>query len=270
MTDWLDHWRLSRNPFGPGASPYVPTPTHDEAVARLVDAVANRERSAVLRATAGLGKSVVLERVLSEVRSPRRRIVRLTAAGDGTTRLAVIAERFGIRVSSGAARSETWRALGDAVRLARWQRLQIVCAIDDCQTLTQYPDLQNLEHLRHLDPHADSCLTVLQAFQVREDDGESPPAWQLAIRLVPLSRMETEAYLRHKLAAAGRDEPVFTARGLDRLHALAGGNPRGLDRLAGLGLRAAAWRALEMITPDVLEGVARECFLPTYEFAPVG
>jgi hypothetical protein len=37
------------------------------------------------------------------------------------------------------------------------------------------------------------------------------------------------------------------------------GIPRGLDRLGSLALMAGALRGLEIITPEVVEGAAREC-----------
>ena len=83
------------------------------------------------------------------------------------------------------------------------------------------------------------------------------------IRLPALTRSEAEQYLAAKLAAAGRDEPTFTPRALNRLHACSLGIPRGLDRLASLALMAGALRGLEIVTPDLIEGVTQECTLPT-------
>jgi type II secretory pathway predicted ATPase ExeA len=76
-----------------------------------------------------------------------------------------------------------------------------------------------------------------------------------------LTRSDAEAYLNAKLAMAGRPERTFTPRAITGLHAAAAGNPRTLDRLASLGLMAGALRGLEIITPDVIAGVARECAL---------
>ena len=61
------------------------------------------------------------------------------------------------------------------------------------------------------------------------------------------------------LRAAGRAEPTFTPRALNVLHACSGGVPRGVARLGSLALMAGAVRGLEMITPEIIEGVALEC-----------
>ena len=148
---WKSHWKLLRDPFGGGRGPYVPVPPHEEAVARLVDTIETGQRRAVFRAGAGLGKSMVLARALAETRSPVRRAVLVSSSGDGAGLLAGLAEGLGRRVPPGASRGLSWRALGEAVRLCRWQRLRVILAIDDCQHLTDPADRLDLDRLVHLD-----------------------------------------------------------------------------------------------------------------------
>jgi hypothetical protein len=76
---------------------------------------------------------------------------------------------------------------------------------------------------------------------------------------LPLTRGAAGRYLADKLASAGRDGLTFTPGAITRLHALSGGVPRGLDRLASLSLMAGAMKRLEVIPPEVVEGVTREC-----------
>ena len=45
---WIEHWGLSGDPFVECGGPYVPLPGHEEAVARLVDAIEAGHRLAVL------------------------------------------------------------------------------------------------------------------------------------------------------------------------------------------------------------------------------
>ncbi len=260
---WKSHWKLLHDPFGGSGRPYVPVPPHEEAVARLVDTIETGGQRAVLRAGAGLGKSMVLARALSETRSPLRRAVIVSSAIDGAGLFAGLAEGLGRRVAPGASRGASWRALGEAVRLCRWQRLRVILAIDDCQHLSEPVDRLDLERLVHLDVHPESRLTVLQVFRSDEDEPPSGPSaavpWELVIRLPALTRGNAEAYLRAKLALAGRSGLTFTPRAITRLHAASAGNPRTLDRLASLALMAGALRGLEIVSPDVVEGVAREC-----------
>jgi MSHA biogenesis protein MshM len=258
---WKRHWKLLRDPFLEGAPPYVPVAPHEEAVARLVDAIETGQKRAVVRAGAGLGKSSVLARALSQNRGPWRRSALVSSPTDGASLLAGLAEGLGRRAPASAGRAQGWKTLAEAVKLCRWQRQRVVLAIDDCQSLSDPSDRLDLARLTHLDTHPDARLTIVQTSRTGEADEPTTPAdpWELLIRLPALTRTDAEDYLTAKLASAGRDDPTFTPSAVQRLHLISAGSPRGLDRLASLALMAGAVRGLEIIPPEIIEGVAREC-----------
>lgn len=255
---WKRHWKLTRDPFLDGPSPYVSTPAHDEAVARLVDAMTSHQRRALLVAPGGLGKTRVLEEALSQSRAPGRRVARVVSPIDGGALFAGLAQQLGAVTPPDLSRSLAWRALCDAVRLCRWQRLHVVLTVDDCQDVMSPADHLDVERLVHVDPHPDARLTVVQIYRGAMEPLH-PHGWTLAIRLEPLTRNESQMYVERKLTAAGRSEPTFTPRAIHRLHACSEGVPQGLDRLGSLALMAGALQGLEMVTPEVVDNVVSEC-----------
>jgi type II secretory pathway predicted ATPase ExeA len=260
---WHRHWGLVRDPFDERRPSFVATPTHDEAVARLVHTIESGGRSARMVAGPGLGKSAVLSRAIEATRSPTRRFARAGGLADGPGLFASLAAGLGARVAREASRAEAWRALVESARLCRWQGVHVVIAIDDCQALGSTSDRLDLERLDHLDPDPAARLSVLRVGRptAPEEAGPVPADWGLSIRLIPLTRGEATRYLAAKLEAVGRREPTLTPRALTRLHALSGGVPRGLDRLASLAMMAGAVRGLEVIPPEVVDAAARECLI---------
>jgi hypothetical protein len=67
--------------------------------------------------------------------------------------------------------------------------------------------------------------------------GARAEAWKSSLSGVPYSAL---AYLRHHLALAGRDEPLFADDPIARLHRIASGLPRALNNAATAALIAAA------------------------------
>ncbi|HEV3164850.1 MAG TPA: AAA family ATPase [Isosphaeraceae bacterium] len=256
---WERYWQLSCDPFVEADSPFVATPMHAEAVARLVHVIEAGHRLGILKAPAGLGKTRALTEALTATRGSARRVALVSSPADGTALIAELAERLGRRVPLGSPRSLAWRRLAEAVRLCHWQGIDVLLAIDDCHHLATALDRIDLERLIHVAPRSEARVTVLQVG--REPGLESPVAvdWALSICLAPLTRSEAELYITAKLAVAGRAGLTFTPRALTCLHALSGGVPRGLDRLASLALIAGAARGLEVISPEVVEAVSREC-----------
>ncbi len=261
---WQRHWNLDHDPFGARRPGFVATPTHSEAVARLAHTIETAGRSARLVAGAGLGKSTVLARAIEATRAPTRRFARATGPVDGADLFATLAAGLGSRSGLDAGRAEAWRALVEAARLCRWQGIQVVLAVDDCRALATPADRVDLERLEGLDPDPAARLTVIRLGrpELGPEDEPTRADWGLLIRLDPLTRSESASYVEAKLGAAGRPEATFTPRALTRLHALSGGVPRGLDRIAGLALMAGAVRGLEVVPPEVVDAAARECLAP--------
>jgi MSHA biogenesis protein MshM len=255
---WRQYWQLATDPFSASGAPYVSTSGHDEALARLLDTIESGQRRAVLRGGAGTGKSTLLTRLVHESRRPSRRFVRVARPETGTELFAALASGLGVRPRGP---ESAWKALTDAMRLGRWQKLATILIVDDSQTRETPEDRRDLERLEHVDSHPAARFCVVLSWTDPPDELNDAPArpWDLAIQLPPLLRSESMRYVAEKLAAAGRSEPAFTPRALVRLHDLSEGVPRGLDRLATLALMAGALRRREVVTPDVIDAVALEC-----------
>jgi len=255
----LRHWGLSHDPFA-GRPGYVATPVHEEAVARLVYAVESGERRVTLTAGPGLGKTVVLEESLARLRDPRRRLCRVAAPLDGVSLLHELTRRLGGVSDPRLDRPGAWRAFLEVVRLYRVQGIALVLALDDAHTLATGPDRADLARLASIDCHPAARVSWLCVGRPADPTAYlDPDGWDLAIRLVRLTRSEAGQYLHARLATAGRVEPTFTPRAITRLHGLTGGVPRGLDRLASLALAAGALRRLEVIGPEIVDAVSAEC-----------
>ncbi len=260
---WLEHWGLKRDPFGERGGIYVPLAGHEEAVARLLHAVDAGHALAVLRASTGMGKSLVLSRALAEARHPRRRFARVLNPLDGGQLFQKLAGALGTFCPDGSGRIQAWQALEQAVRAWVAQGFQVVLAVDEGWPLVAGGGAMDLLHLRHLAGRSAGRVTVVL---VLSDEGLEPSGlvnpWTLAIGLKPLSCSEVETYLSAKLAAAGNREQVFGQRAATRLHLHSRGNPARLDGLAALCLMAAADRKLEAIASGVVENIVGQCHLP--------
>ena len=257
---WLNHLNLRHDPFAGREDLFVPLPGHREAVARLAHAIEGAERFVWLHAPAGLGKTRVLERALAETHSPARRTVRVSCPSHGSAWLLDLACRLGAPVERApATRARAWRRLADAIQLCAWQGLAVVLAIDNSHFLREGDDHRDLERLVHLEQAGQMGLTVIEVGRPQEKESASiADEWGCSIRLASLMRTEAELYLTAKLSRAGRDENPFSPAAVSRLHSLACGTPRGIDRLGTLCLMAAASQGLDRITPEIVSDAARE------------
>ncbi len=257
---WYRHWGLSRHPFDNTDSPYIPLPSHDEALYRLVYSIEQGHHLVIFRAEAGLGKTTVLRRAIAETRSSRREMVLVRPTAVGLEVPDQIVERLGLSGRRESGRAPMWQAMIRAFRVASLEGFQVILAIDDESEGGTGTIVRDLVATARAGCERGIRLTIILVGRpISEPRLEPEDGWSLAIALQRLTRSQVEHYLAAKLAAAGSSEQVFTPRAVTRLHGLSAGIPRGLEQLAGLSLMAGAVRGLEVISPDVVDGVAREC-----------
>ncbi len=257
---WMRHWGLAHDPFAEPASPYVSLPSHDEAIERLTYAAQTGQPHVVIRAASGLGKTTVLRQAISRIRSARRRIVVVSESDEGAILWGRLAAGLGAHPARAQSLSQAWRTLERAIRVLCLEGFQIVLAIDDCRgpagsAANLVPCLAGLGRLTLRDRREVTVIELHGDNTDRQaiDDGRCP----LRAQLKALTRSEAEDYLHQKLAAAGCREPIFMDRAITRLHCQSAGVPLALERLATLSLTAGAIRGIEVISPDIVDGVAR-------------
>jgi type II secretory pathway predicted ATPase ExeA len=256
---WLSHWGLTHDPFAAAASPYVSLSSHDEAVALLGYAVETGEPEVMICGSRGIGKTTVLRRAIAQVRGPSRRIVVVSEPPDDAVLLGRLAEGLGTHVGDEPTPGRAWKALERAVRARCLEGLQVVLAIEDCRRFAESP-LRGLIGFWRAFAGNRRGVTVVEVVGDNLDHFAAAE-FRRALHAVlkPMTRSETEEYLRQKLAAAGSRVSVFTSRAITRAHALCAGVPRGVERLATLSLIAGASRGVDQISAEIIEGVASAC-----------
>jgi type II secretory pathway predicted ATPase ExeA len=254
---WLRHWGLAHDPFVGTHSAYVPLPSHEEALARLLFSIERQQRIVTLFAEAGLGKTTVVRQVAREARSPRRRTVLVHAPSDGHQLLGLLADGLGLPFTAGSEPERVWRSLARALRSASIEGRHVVFLIDGWDRKPDAATLKDLTALLEVGgPRGTPVSLVRVGRGIDADADDCGDSRVLAIGLERLTRSESDTYLGAKLAAGGCRDRVLTPRAITRLHSWSEGVPRALEQLAALSMMAGASQGLEVVTPEVVDGVA--------------
>jgi type II secretory pathway predicted ATPase ExeA len=236
------HWLLDSRPFDDTNDErrFFGTPTHTEGLARLVYLIRERRSGGCLIGPHGIGKSLLLHSAVAQTAVEGRLFIRLSAGpGDALT----LAQRIGDQIG---ARSEadnlpaTLRDLERAIRDASAQ--DFVILLDDAQALRDATAFDALHFIATTLEQADRRTTVILAgtemlaAQLSTSSSAIAQQMQLTWRLAPLSLAETNGYIRHRLAAAGRFDDPFDQSAIYLLHERSRGIPRVINQLADLAL----------------------------------
>jgi len=257
------HWGLRQAPFPsrPDASSFHPSPTHEEALARLHFLVEGRRRLGLLLGPGGGGKTLLLQFFEGLLRRGGAATASMNLLGvDGEEFLSLLAHRLGLFPADDARGALLWRLITDRLAEYRYEQRETVLLLDDADRA----DSKVLEQLVRLIKHdvaPESRLTVVLASRlgrVKRLGRQLVELAELRIDLEPWEAADTEEFLTRALARAGRKEPAFDPPATERLHELTGGLPRRVTRLADLSLMAGAGAALPQVDAETVEAVHQE------------
>jgi type II secretory pathway predicted ATPase ExeA len=259
---YLEHYGLSRKPFGKTPDPafLFPSRQHAEALARLSHAVEERE-VAVLTGEVGAGKTLLTRALVDAFADRCRFSFVVNPALPPAQLLGVVAEGFGLPPAR--RKAETFSALAEHVTRVDDEGGFAVVVVDEAQLLAGRGAFDELRLLTNVcaDDRALVGLVLVGQPELRERIAErGGPAFAqrvgVAFHLGPLDPEETARYVAHRLAVAGREAPLFTAEGLAALHRLSGGVPRLVNQYAATALLEGFSREVDILSADVVEAAA--------------
>src|SRR5512133_1954075 len=261
---YLEFFGLTGKPFSKTPDPafLYPSRQHAEALARLSHAVEERE-IAVLTGEVGAGKTT-LSRALVDAFAERCRFSFIVnPALPPAQLLGAIADGFGL---AGLRRKhETYAALAERFSALDDAGLFPVVVIDEAQLLAGRPAFDELRLLTNLAADDRQLVGLILVGQpelrdrIRERGGEAfAQRVGVAYHVGPLDEGETGRYVAHRLAVAGRAEPLFTPAAIAGLHRHARGLPRRINQLAANALLEGFAREAARIDLDVVEAAAAD------------
>lgn len=246
---YLAFYALKETPFSITPDPRFVflSKRHRDALAHLLYGVGQGGSGGFVQLTGevGTGKTTISRLLLEQVPENARIAMVLHPKQSPMQLLETICEELHIELKS---RRLSNKLLIDALHRylldAYSQGLQVVLVIDEAQNLS-VEALEQIRLLTNLETATQKLLQILLLGQEElRDLLAKPQLRQLAQRitaryhLTPLNLVETESYVRHRLAVAGAVRPLFSSLGLRALHWRSGGIPRLINVIADRALMA--------------------------------
>jgi general secretion pathway protein A len=246
---YLAFYGLAQAPFSITPDPRFVflSERHRDALAHLLYGIGQGGSGGFVQLTGevGTGKTTICRLLLEQVPENTRIAMVLHPRQSPLQLLETIAEELHIQLKS---RRLSNKLLIDALHQyllkAYADGLRVVLIIDEAQNLS-VEALEQIRLLTNLETSTQKLLQILLLGQPElRDLLARPELRQLAQRvtaryhLTPLSRAETEVYVRHRLAVAGAQRQLFSAPALAWLHWRAGGVPRLINVIADRALVA--------------------------------
>jgi general secretion pathway protein A len=261
------YWQLDGRPFDPPSDGrfYYAAESQRGALLKLRYVLENRRGAALLAGESGLGKSLLVQKLLAELPpsfGPRAHLVYpqmpadqlLTCLAD-----ALAGERSPLTATIEQSVRRIERLLADSAAAGG----HAIIALDEAHLIREAPTLEAIRLLMNFEHQGQPAATFLLAGQT---------GLVLSVRRLPaleerlavtclLQRFdaaETGRYLEHRLTAAGAQRTIFEPSAVAAVQELTGGIPRRINRLCDLALLVGYGEELRTLTGAHIESIHQE------------
>ncbi len=205
------YWKLKEKPFRNTPNPrflYI-SQGHEEALTRLLYAVAERKGGMLLTGDYGCGKTL-MSRVLLRELSPERYEMAIIANPNlsPTEFLHEVLYQFGVSARAGATKPELVHRVEAFARACRREGRHPVLLVDEAQMVRDTETLEEMRLILNLQRDEEFLMTLVLVGQpeLRALVGKLPQFKQrltLRYHLGPLEQAEAEFYIRYRMSKAG-------------------------------------------------------------------
>jgi len=231
---YLDFYGLNEKPFSltPDTRFLYLSKNHQDASNHLLYGIREKEGFVVLTGEIGTGKTTIVRALVERLGKDTSSALLLNPMLEGEELLRCILEEFGIGDASGL-RKDLIDRLNQFLLGELKQARGAVLIIDEAQHLSEQA-LEEIRLLSNLETEKAKLLQIILVGQVElhqklESSFLRPLNQRISIRyhLLPLSRIDTEKYIYHRLLVAGSNGDVtFSAGALNEIFKYSHGIPR--------------------------------------------
>jgi general secretion pathway protein A len=259
---YWQYWNLNAAPLTSGGSNhFFRGQSVEEALARIEFVCGQRRKLATLLAPAGVGKTCLLNYLVTnpprDAERPLPRVIAISMLGLSGGELAhELASRLsGNRVGSA---SEAWSSLTDYFSTSVRSASQTLLLVDDVESSS--PEAEN-DLVRIVRAADDAHVSVVLAIEAQLASTVSRWLMErsyLQIELPAWDIQQTASFLEFCFSKCGRSDSMFTDAAVARLHELSRGTARRIVQLADLALIAGAVTRATCVDDSLIAQVAHE------------
>jgi len=267
MLEYEKYWHFIDLPFKvfPSGDTYFPSATHEEARARIIQAIRTRKRIILIAGKPGSGKTTLWKKIKGDLEQHKMPVA-MGIVENPMGNFSEIMREIGGSMDLATSRDngELLGALRDKLRDNVKRGATNIWLIDECQVIKDTDIWERLRLLTNWSLNGSPALTLFLLGQpeviplLREKEGFSQRIGAYYV-LGALSLQETRDYIDYhltKVKAANLN--IFTDDAVHNIYQSSGGLPRNINHICDAALLLGAIQGSEFVDARMVESVAAE------------
>jgi HD-GYP domain-containing protein (c-di-GMP phosphodiesterase class II)/type II secretory pathway predicted ATPase ExeA len=267
MLEYEKYWHFLDLPFKifPSGDTYFPSSTHEEARARIFQAIRTRKRILLIAGKAGSGKTTLWQKIRDDLENYNISFsmgVVENPMGNFRDIVKEIAENMGLSFSSNNDYGEVLGVLKDKLRDNVEKGSTNIWLIDECQAIKDGDIWERLRLLTNWSWNGSPVLTLFLLGQpevvpiLRDKEGFTQRIGAFYF-LGSLSLEETGSYIEYHLKKVNAKDPhIFTEDAVQMIYRYSGGLPRNINHICDAALLLGAVQGKDFVDAKMVEEVA--------------
>ena len=264
---YLSHFNLGERPFSIAPDPrfLFMSSRHREALAHLLYGLGEGGGFVQLTGEVGTGKTTICRCLLEQVPGNVDVALVLNPKVTAEELIATVCDELGVDYPEEIHSIKTLTDLLNAHLLDAYSRgRRVVLIIDEAQNLSAEV-LEQVRLLTNLETSTQKLLEIiligqpeLRAMLLRDDMRQLAQRVTARYHLEPISRGETDDYIRHRLQVCGTSHAIFTKGAIKAIQRLSGGVPRLINILCDRSMLGAYVEGKSLVDHRIVKKAAGE------------
>ncbi|MDP8299331.1 MAG: AAA family ATPase [Candidatus Tantalella remota] len=264
--DFLDYWGLKEKPFENTGDPkfFFYSPTHKEALIRLIYVIREAKAGALMAGDYGTGKTTIANELLFEINESNeyQSVYIKNPLLSPPELLQDIAYQLNVGQDA-ESRLELRRTIEEKMKRIASDGKHTIIIVDEAHLMSRKDVLEELRLMMNINADRKFLATIIMMGQLelREIINSMPQFKQRFAMFYVLKQLDIEQtvkYVEHRLDIAGATRPIFDDEARQLIFDSSAGRPRQINNICDMALLVGYMKRAEGIDAELVRDVVKD------------